>query len=205
MSGSSDGGYVGTGEEGSRASDLDATSFLVSQIINRIATTALVRVTAVSAAGEVSPVGLLDCQPMVHQIDGHGVGVPHGIINNVPYFRLQGGANAVILDPQVGDIGIAVFASRDSSSVKSGKVPGVPNSRRRYDWADALYIGGVLNGMPVQFVRFSADGIEIKAPTITLTGNVVSTGTFQNNGVNIGSTHRHSGVTVGAGTTGVPL
>ena len=88
-----DGGYVGVGEEGSRSSDLSATSFLIKQMVGRMATTALVRVTAITAAGEVAPVGLLDCQPMIHQIDGHGVGYEHGIINNVPYFRLQGGAD----------------------------------------------------------------------------------------------------------------
>jgi phage baseplate assembly protein gpV len=31
--------------------------------------------------------------------------------------------------------------------------------------ADGLYLGGVLNGTPTQFVRFSTTGIEISSPT----------------------------------------
>jgi len=44
----------------------------------------------------------------------------------------------------------------------------------------------------------------IDATDITLTGNVESTGTFKNNGINIGSTHTHGGVQVGGGNTAVP-
>jgi|ERR1700758_1453842 len=39
---------------------------------------------------------------------------------------------------------------------------------------------------------------------INLNGNVVSTGTFQNNGHSIGSNHVHSGVTSGSNNTGTP-
>lgn len=44
----------------------------------------------------------------------------------------------------------------------------------------------------------------LTAPTITLNGNVESSGTFTNNGVNIGSTHTHAGVQAGAANTAVP-
>lgn len=39
---------------------------------------------------------------------------------------------------------------------------------------------------------------------VTITGNIESTGTVKNNGKNIGSTHTHSGVTVGISNTGTP-
>jgi hypothetical protein len=110
MSGS---GYTGFRDPRDSGSDFDAQSFLVNQILNRLATTALVKVTKVTSAGEVAPVGLLDAIPMVHQIDGAGNPTEHGVIHNIPYFRLQGGTNAIIIDPQVGDIGLAVFCSRD--------------------------------------------------------------------------------------------
>jgi phage baseplate assembly protein gpV len=117
--------------------------------------------------------------------------VPHGTIYSVPYFRLQGGANAVILDPQVGDIGIAVFAESDISSVKAAKAQANPGSARKFDMADGLYLGGFLNGTPSQYVQFSASGITllspsavtiqaptvtIQAPTITLSGQVNQSG-----------------------------
>lgn len=40
--------------------------------------------------------------------------------------------------------------------------------------------------------------------SLTVNGNVATTGTITNNGKNIGSTHTHTGVTPGSGSTGVP-
>ena len=34
------------------------------------------------------------------------------VIHNVPYMRIQGGANGIILDPAIGDIGIATVCDR---------------------------------------------------------------------------------------------
>ena len=87
------------------------------------------------------------------------------MIYGCPYQRAQGGANAVILDPEVGDIGIAVFASRDIAAVIANRKPSNPGSRGRFRMSDAMYIGGLLNGVPTQWVRFSAAGIEIVSPT----------------------------------------
>jgi uncharacterized protein involved in type VI secretion and phage assembly len=39
----------------------------------------------------------------------------------------------------------------------------------------------------------------------TVNGNFATTGTITNNGKSIGSTHTHSGVTTGGGTTGAPV
>jgi uncharacterized protein involved in type VI secretion and phage assembly len=39
----------------------------------------------------------------------------------------------------------------------------------------------------------------------TVSGNFATTGTITNNGKSIGSTHTHSGVTTGGGTTGAPV
>lgn len=53
--------------------------------------------------------------------------------------------------------------------------------------------------------------LEAVAPTIKLVGNlevigdITSTGTVTNNGKDIGSTHKHSGVTAGSGNSGVPI
>lgn len=155
-------GVTGFQEVTDTGSDLNAMSFLINQIIGRLATTALVKVLSVTNAGDVSAVGFVDVQPMVHQVDGVGNPTPHGRITNIPYFRLQGGADAVILDPKIGDVGLCVFCSRDISQVKRTKAPAAPGSRRRYWWSDGLYIGGVLNGVPAQYVRFSETGISIR-------------------------------------------
>jgi hypothetical protein len=158
-------GYKGAQQQTSGTSDYNAQSFLIRQILGTASHATLVQIVAVTNAGGVSPVGYVNVQPLVNQLDGDDNAVPHGVVNNIPYFRLQGGTNAVILDPQVGDIGICLFADRDISSVKANKAQANPGSKRRNDMADGLYIGGVLNGTPVQYVQFSAGGIALVSPT----------------------------------------
>lgn len=162
-------GYQGSLDISGLNGNFNQLAFLAKQILNKAATTSLVLVKAVTNSGGVSAVGFVDVQPLVHQIDGAGNATPHGTIHHLPYLRLQGGANAIILDPVVGDIGMACFCSHDISSVKRTKKAGVPGSRRRFDWADGLYIGGMLNGVPTQFIRFSSAGIDIQAPNGKLT------------------------------------
>lgn len=172
------------------SSEFNALSFLFSQMMGGNATATLVQVKAVTNDGGVSPVGTVDVQPMVNQTDGAGNATPHGIISGIPYFRLQGGTNAVIIDPQVGDIGVAVFASEDISVVKVTKATANPGSFRTFDWADGLYIGGFLNGTPIQYIQFiEGGGIALKSTgkitltdgagsTIVMNGDNTGTGTF---------------------------
>ena len=239
-------GFTGFQTPSSGGSEFNAQSFLIWSILSRIHTAVLVQVQSVTNAGGVAAVGMVNIVPLVAQVDGNGNQVPHGTIYQCPYFRLQGGANAIILDPQADDIGIAIFAERDISSViankgniqaspvfEGGPFPN-PGSRRTFDMADALYIGGVLNGIPTQFLQFSSSGVTITSPyevtinaptavvnaatamaitaptltinsDVTVNGNFGSTGTMQNNGKNIGSAHEHSGVQTGSGNTGGPI
>lgn len=229
----SDNAYPGFATLADGNSEFNQIDFLVRQVLSKTATTTLVQVVSVSTADAVGPVGLCNIKPLIGQIGGDGKIVPHGTIHNVPYFRLQGGVSAVIIDPKPGDIGIAVFAAHDISTVKNTKKPGGPGSRRRFDWADALYIGGVLNGTPTRYVRFSDDGIElvdpakvtVRAPTVdieastmltvtgpttldgdvTITGDVTASGDFTDgSGLALG-THVHEKVTVGTGKSGGPV
>nr|WP_250135685.1 hypothetical protein [Escherichia coli] len=43
----------------------------------------------------------------------------HEVIYNIPVWRLQGGGNAVIMPPHVGDIGFLAICDRDISAVKA--------------------------------------------------------------------------------------
>ena len=158
-------GYQGTQRPGTDGGDYNSQTFLAQSLINRINSATLVQVVAVTNAGALSPVGFVDVQPLVNQLDGENNAMPHAVVYNVPYFRLQGGADAIIIDPKVGDIGIAVFADHDISSVKVNKAQANPGSARRFALADGMYIGGMLNGTPTQYIRYSASGIEIHSPT----------------------------------------
>ncbi|WP_254926084.1 phage baseplate assembly protein [Bordetella genomosp. 11] len=159
-------GYAGLAQPGDGVGQYGALLFLIRTVLlKELRTIDLVEVVGVTNAGGLEPVGFVDVQPLVDQVDGVGNATPHGVLHHLPYFRLQGGTDAAILDPKVGDIGMAAFASRDISSVKATKAQATPGSNRSFDMADGLYFGGLLNGTPTQYVRFSPDGIEIVSPT----------------------------------------
>lgn len=146
-------------------SEWNRMQFAIRSVMNQMATTTLVLVKAVREEGGGF---VVDVQPMVSQVDGAGNAVPHGVIHGMPVWRVQGGTSAVIVKPAAGDIGVAVFASTDISGVKRAAGPTTPGSARRFDWADGIYLGGVLNGAPSQFVRMDDDGITITSPTAVI-------------------------------------
>lgn len=140
-------------------------AFMVQQALGKMQTATLVRIESCTNAGGLSPVGYVDVTPMVNQLDGQGNPTPHVTIYNLPYLRIQGGKNGVIIDPEPGDIGMAAFASRDISQVKTTRKQGNPGSHRQYSFADGMYLGGMLNGTPTQYIQFSTAGIRIHSPT----------------------------------------
>jgi len=229
------GGYRGQADPYASNSPYNAQIFLIRQVLAKCNHITLVKIVSCTNSGELSPVGFVDIQPLVNMIDGDDKAREHGTVYGCLYFRLQGGSDAIIIDPKVGDIGLCCFADRDISSVKINKRSSNPGSGRTFDFADGIYLGGVLNGTPNQYVRFSDDGIEINSPSLVnlvapdvqincssleinatistlitspsfnIVGNVGVTGTLTNNTVDIGSNHQHSGVETGTGITGTPI
>jgi len=173
-SSNTDGLSGGQARPSSTWGDFNNHAFVIQQMLSRMQTSTVVRVEKCSNSGGLSPVGFVDVTPLVNQIDAQGNPVQHVTIYNVPYSRMQGGANAVIIDPEPGDVGIALFASRDISQVKSTRKQGNPGSRRQYSFSDALYVGGLLNAIPTQYVQFSTSGIKLHSPVkIELSSPVV--------------------------------
>lgn len=154
-------------------------AFIVRQIIARLDTMKLVKVMKVTGGGgAIARAGTVDVLPLVNMIDGGGNAVKHGTVYGIPWWRMQGGSNAVICDPKVGDVGYVMCSDRDISNLKAVAAqgttpeaqvnPGSPG--RRYNVADGIYVGGVLNGAPTQFVAFNESGILIR----DMHGNVIS-------------------------------
>ncbi len=192
--------------------------FIVQQMLADVQTATIVKVVACTNDGGLSPVGFVDVQILPNQVTGQMVATPHVTMYGLPYLRIQGGSNAVIIDPVKDDIGIAVFASRDITNVKSTKTQANPNSFRTHDFADGMYLGGLLNGVPTSYIQFTTAGINITsptkvtitAPTIALEGAVTMSQTLTvaedatANGISL-DTHVHGGVATGGGETGVPI
>jgi hypothetical protein len=135
------------------------------RFLSRLAGPTLVQVLSCTNAGGLTAVGTVNVQALVNQVSGNGTAQPHGPVYSLPYLRIQGGANAIIMDPQADDIGMACFCSRDISAVKSSKAQANPGSARMWDWADGLYIGGYLNGVPNQYMQYNSTGIAVVSPT----------------------------------------
>jgi hypothetical protein len=140
------------------AGPFNAQVFVIAQMISKVSTMKIVQVKAVDTGAKT-----VDVQPMVNMLDGDNQSSPHGTIAGIPYWQWQFGKNAIEADPVVGDIGIMVCADRDSSSVIAAKAIANPGSARTHDAQDGVYMGGILNGIPDQWIKFTDDGIEISA------------------------------------------
>ncbi|GAA3686721.1 MULTISPECIES: Gp138 family membrane-puncturing spike protein [Acetobacter] len=213
---SSSGNLPGSWQRPDGASGFNVTNAAIRRILAMIGADTLVQVKGVHATG-LEPVGTVDVQIMVHQQDGAGRTVPHGIIYGIPYFRLQGGTRAVICDPAVGDIGALIVCGRDISGVKANRAPSAPGSFRQHDYADALYIGGFLNAAPVEYIGWVGGDVHVKTAgkfvvdaaecdincNVNVAGSVTATGDVKAGSISLEG-HKHSGVQTGSGNTGGP-
>ena len=190
------------------SSQYNELNFLISQNLIKLQTSIPVKVINVRPNNHFT--GYVDVEPLIAQIASDKTLWTFGELRSLPYVRVQGGSNAIIIDPEIGDIGIAIFSSRDISALKTSTKNGTakpditnpypPSSYRTYDLADGMYIGGILNGTPTQFIQFTNTGIvvtspnavTINAPTTTINGNLTVSGVTTTGGsINL-NTHVHS-------------
>lgn len=144
------------------ASPYNATDFQIQQSLRKINTAEPVRVVSVQP-GAVGPVGMVSVQPLVNLVTGAGDGMAQSTLYQLPYLRIQGGENAVIVDPKPGDIGLAVYAMRDTETVKANRDGNAanPGSARMYSKGDGFYLGGFLNATPKRYVMVDDTGITL--------------------------------------------
>lgn len=141
------------------ASEYNAADFQIQNALRQINTAEPVTVTSVNP-GKVGKAGTVTVQPMVNLVTGKGEGMQQSQLFSLPYLRIQGGENAVIVDPKPGDVGLAVYAMRDTESMKQGDgKPCNPGSARCYSKGDGFYLGGFLNKTPKRYIWIEDDGI----------------------------------------------
>lgn len=178
----------------SGSSEFNAMEFLIRNTILGLVNTAIpVIVTAVDAGGASEPTGYVTVKPLVCQVDGFGETLEPAELFRVPYARVQGGVAALVIDPVVGDVGLAVFAKSDCSNVaQMQSKPVQPGSFRKFSMSDGFYFGGFLNRTPQVYVEVKQDAIVINAqtdvtinapskirlntPLVEITGQIVQTG-----------------------------
>lgn len=165
----------------SDASEYNTLAFIIARALDEVQTVSIVAVKAVDTGAQT-----VDVQVLCNLVTGANISVPHGVISARPYYRAQGGSSGIILDPVAGDIGLMVFASRDSSAVASSKSLANPGSSRRFSWSDGIYLGGILNTTPTQYIQFlTSDGgitlhsggtVTVDAPTLHATDDLTVAG-----------------------------
>ena len=162
--------YQGAAGLSDGASDFNLMHFVARMVLSGAATAEIVQVMAVGA-------GTVDVQPCVAMIDGQGNASPHGMVHGLPYGQMQGGTAAFKVTPVIGDLGIAVYASRDISSVKATRGQANPGSRRQFSRSDGMYVCGILGANPTTFVEVKPGTVNVTATSaVNVTAPVVNLG-----------------------------
>ena len=157
----------------SGASEFNALSFLVEQAIKGMVNTAIpVRVDSCTKPGVGGAAGYVSATPLVQQRGADGKGLQPVSLPQLPFYRVQAGTAAVVLDPQPGDIGLAVFSQQDASNVKEGtSEPVQAGSFRCFDMSDGFFVSCHYGQTPTTYIHLDPETgeVTVKAPTkITL-------------------------------------
>lgn len=196
-------------------SEYNTTAFQIREALSGVRTNVPVKIVAVHGGG-VAAAPTVDVQPLVNQMDGIGDKTDHGIIFGIPVQRSQGGGNAIINDPKVGDVGYMAIADRDISALKGNEGDqSNPGSFRRHSMADGVYIGAILNpAVPTQSVQFTEQGVkifgagggvmEIVGADLFFTGNLTVSGDVFAGGGSV-SLLNHGHVSAPPGPPGPPI
>ena len=170
------------------ASEYNALSFMIEQAIKGMVNTAIpVRVDSCTKPGVGGAAGYVSATPLVQQRGADGNSLMPVSLPQLPFYRVQAGTAAVVLDPQPGDIGLAVFSQQDASNVKEGtSEPVQAGSFRAFDMSDGFFVATHYGKTPTTFIHLDPENnevtikapskITIEAPQIELKGAVTMGG-----------------------------
>lgn len=122
-----------------------------------------VKVVNVEQPSPTDQVGFVDVMPLIKQVDGEGSAVEPSVLYRLPFYRLQAGANAVIVNLQPGDKGAgALCHARYLGAQVHPRRPVQPGTRRFFAAGDGYYLGGWLNDAPERYVMIDDQGVTIE-------------------------------------------
>lgn len=149
----------------STTSQFNAVNFQIKQELRKISTVFLARIDSCTSSG-VGGSGYVSATPLVTQIDGEGNSVPATEIPRMPYYRIQAGIGALILNPVPGDIGVFVSCKSDISTIEAGtNTPQRPGSFREFDQSDSILVAVIHTQPPEVYIHIEQDKtILIHAP-----------------------------------------
>lgn len=156
----------------SGASEFNAISYIVDQQMKGSINTAIpVRVDSCTKPGSNGAAGYVSATPLVMQRGADGNSLLPVSMPKLPFFRMYAGTAAVVIDPQPGDVGLAIFSQQDASNLEAGKSdPVQAGSFRSYDMSDGFYVGGFLGNVPDVFCELEqSTGIKLQTPSNVIT------------------------------------
>lgn len=155
----------------------------------------------------------VDIQPSIQVVltDNKFMDMPQ--IFDVPVLELGGKGLSVKIPLQAGDTGIVIFCDRDISLFKQEKKNTQPNTLRKHDLADGIFIpmkfgNSGSSNISIQntdgSVKFeiTSSGINVKG-NIVVDGEITATDVKTDTNISLKS-HKHLGVRAGSDTSGLP-
>lgn len=145
-----------------QSNDSDAFASSFNKLLN---SNYFIRLATVTAVRGAAPNLVVDVLPLVAEVRSSDRTIIQGSqIYNIPVWRLQRGSSAIIMNPVAGDIGLIAVCDVDISVARAARKESVPGSNRKHSQSDAIYLGGLLNGQPTQFIEFADDALNITSP-----------------------------------------
>lgn len=154
---------------------------------------------------------------LVQMVGSDGEAVDRADVASIRVMQPGNGAFNISLPIQPGDKGWLMAADRDISTFQQGLQKGAPNTARMHSFQDGVFMPDAMSngdapagqsGRVVigandgsSYMAFDANGFEWSAGGNTLTFDGSG---LKMNGINIGDTHTHGGVTPGSNDTDVP-
>jgi hypothetical protein len=189
------------------SSDANALAFMFRKLMSESKFIELVTVEEVDAEAKTCKV-----KPLIIPVAASGVPIDVQPVSDIPYFRLQMGGSAIVINPKVGDMGLMLICDENTTGVLAGKSAATASTGQQHSRQFGIYLGGValLNGEPTEYIEFTGSGINIVAPNgvnidgeVTTTGTITASGEVTGNGIKL-SSHVHGGVQSGGFNTAKP-
>lgn len=149
-------------------------------------------------------------QPLNNIIRANGSPIAQPLIYNIPASITMGGTAGIIIEYIVGDVVLVGFCQRDITTIKQSWLMSNPSTFRKFNLADGIIINKLSNVAPNIYIKITADGIVLNAPSLPVTVNAatVALGTGAANKVlleGVPLTANIAGVAGGGGVSGVAV
>lgn len=149
--------------------------------------------------------------PLINQVTPDNQDVEHTSLHDIPYGYEQAGECVIQIDPQPGDIGVAVCSYRDISRLKASQKAGTPPTMRCYAWEDAIYLRTLWTAnAPQHVISVAPSGISLTSPQpitvngdLRVSGGITASGDVVGGGISLDK-HTHGGVQAGGAKTTPP-